>query len=517
MTHQTLNGLTDCPAGSTLYFIGIGGISMCGLAEIAMNLGYRVAGSDRQRSEHTDHLEALGARIFIGHEKSHIDETAPLLVIHTAAVHADNPEWLRAAELGIPVAERAAFLGWITDRFERVINVAGTHGKTTTTAMCALMLMQAGTDPTVHLGAQLRAFNNSTIRMGAPGKLLVSEACEYTNSYHQFASTTAIILNIDIDHMDFFRDLDDLIQSFAVFTDKIRDPGRLILPHYGSYMLKLAETIRERRRQAGRPIPEIITFGAADPEAAESDRLAAGRIAHPEASALWPQTPSVAFAQLDYRDGRPVFDVCVEGQPFAHIELAVPGRHNVENALAAIAAARMNGATSETCRTVLADFTGAEGRYTIKGTFNGAAVVSDYAHHPSATRATLDAAAHMPHRHIWVVYQPLTFNRVKLFFEQYVDVLLPCEHTIFYEIYSDRESDDLGMSSRLIADAVNRRGGSASFAPTYETVVDELRSLAGPGDIVLFLGPEPVRAFADRLVLEPEGHRGASDGYAAAQ
>lgn len=507
MTHQTPNGLTDCPAGSTLYFVGIGGISMCGLAEIAIRMGYRVAGSDRQRSEHTEHLAALGARIFIGHEKSHIDETRPLLIIHTAAVHADNPERLRAAELGIPVAERAVFLGWITDRFERVINVAGTHGKTTTTAMCALMLMRAGTDPTIHLGAQLRAFNNSTVRMGEAGKLLVSEACEYTNSYHQFASTTAIILNIDLDHMDFFRDLDDLIQSFAVFTDKIRDPGHLILPHHGAHMLRLIETIRARRRRAARPLPEIITFGAADPEAAEADRLAADRIAYPDAAALWPQRPTVAFARLVYHSGRPAFDVRADGQIPIHIELAVPGRHNVENALAAIAAARLNGASPEACQAVLAHFTGAEGRYTVKGTFNGATVVSDYAHHPAATRATLDAAAHMPHRHIWVVYQPLTFSRVQLFFEQYVDALLPCEHTIFYEIYSDRESDDLGMSSRLIADAVNRRGGSASFAPTYEAILAELRDLAGPGDIVLFLGPEPVRALADRLILEPGGCR----------
>ncbi|HHX37795.1 MAG TPA: UDP-N-acetylmuramate--L-alanine ligase [Clostridiaceae bacterium] len=492
-----ISQLSDLPRGADLYFIGIGGISMCGLAEMAKHLGYHIAGSDRQASDHTHHLAALGVAVNIGHDAANIDRAVPQLVIHTAAVPADNPELKRAHELGIPVVERAVFLGWITRDFKRVINIAGTHGKTTTTAMCALILLAAKADPTVHLGAELSAFDHSTVRMGKSHDLLISEACEYANSYHHFESTTAVILNIDLDHMDFFEDATDLVNSFAIFTDQIRDGGYLILPHSGRFIPELVACMIKRRQATGRSLPTIVTYGTEPTGEFDKNRMVDVD--------FWPDTPTVCYRNLNYDSGIPEFDIYIDGTFWTSIHLNIPGTHNVANATAAIAATYINGADAESVGTVLRDFSGAEGRYTVKGRYLGATVVSDYAHHPAATVATIEAAKATKPEHIWVVYQPLTFGRVKLFFEQYVEALLPCEHTLFVEIYSDREATDFGMSSKLIKDEINRRGGSAEFVPSYEAVVERLSQLAGSDDIILFLGPEQVRSFADRLVLEPGG------------
>ncbi len=508
----SIQGLKDLPAQGKLYFVGIGGISMSGLAELAFDHGYRVTGSDRQASPHTLHLESKGIKVFIGQESLHIDSVKPDLLIHTAAVHPDNPELVRARELNLPIVDRATFLGWLTADFNRVINIAGTHGKTTVTAMCSLMLLAAGQDPTIHIGAELKELNHNTVRSGQDKNLLVSEACEYTNSYHHFESTTAAILNIDIDHLDFFKDLADIIHSFAVFTDKIRDDGYLVLPHYGKHMGTLWEQVIRRRQASRRPLPKLVTCGSAEPNEQEKKLLAELATLPPAVAETWPDRPTFAHTKARHKTGHNCFEILTAGQEPLSIELLIPGLHNVENATMAAACALLNGATPAACRRVLSTFTGAEGRYTVKGTYKGAVVVTDYAHHPAATRATLAAAAEMPYKRVWVVYQPLTFSRVKLFFDDYVAALKNCRHTIFIEIYSDREQDDLGMSSRQLCEAINRLGGSAEFAPDFEAVVAALDDRVAPGDAILFLGPEQVRSYGDRLITLPDGRAmGASE------
>ncbi|MGI6545326.1 MAG: UDP-N-acetylmuramate--L-alanine ligase [Fastidiosipilaceae bacterium] len=505
MEDKTLTSLSDIPTGSLLYFVGVGGISMCGLAQFAWHMGFQVAGSDRQASEHTELLSDMGIQVFIGHDSARVDALKPFALIHTAAVHRDNPEWRRAIELGIPVMERSVFLGLITRDFKRVINIAGTHGKTTTTAMCSTILLASGADPTIHLGAALKSLDSNTVRMGAPRELLVSEACEYSNSYHEFTSTTATILNIDIDHMDFFRDLDDLLDSFARFTDKIVEGGTLVLPHWGRYMPDLLSRIIKRRAAMSRDLVNVVTFGAHRAPLPQDHTCEIEADPHPGVADYLARPPIYNYRNLQYANGLPGFDFYKDDSFLAHIDLPIPGEHNVENAVAAMVCALGNGADVSACQTALSEFTGAEGRFTIKGTFNGALVVGDYAHHPSSTVATLKAARELPHNHIWIVYQPLTYARVKQFFDAYIDALLPCEHTIFYEIYSDREDDDLGMSSKLLCDVINEKGGSAEFAITYDDIVLALREITGPDDIILFLGPEQVRSFADKLVREEGG------------
>ena len=250
-------------AGSRIFFVGIGGISMSGLAEISLSDGFIVAGSDRNPSQRTDHLAACGIPVFKGHSPDWIDRFKPDLVVHTAAVHADNPELIRALERGITVIDRARFLGWVNRSYQQVINISGTHGKTTTTAICALILIEAGLDPAVHLGAELRQFHG-TVRTSRQRGIMVSEACEYMNSFLHFYSTTAAVLNIDYDHVDCFASLDAVIESFAQFADLLPDNGILVVPESDAAVDRMLAQLREKRRQQNRPMPRLVSFAIRD-------------------------------------------------------------------------------------------------------------------------------------------------------------------------------------------------------------------------------------------------------------
>lgn len=466
--------------GDRIYFIGIGGISMSGLAEIALAAGLTVAGSDRHLSPRTDYLVSRGLTVHDGHRAEQIDRFAPGLVVYTAAIPADNPELQRARELGIQTIDRAAFLGWLNRTFDQVVNISGTHGKTTTTAMCALILIEAGQDPTVHLGAELVQFK-TTVRLGRPGGLMVSEACEYQRSFLKFYSTTAAILNIDYDHVDCFADLDAVIDVFTTFADQLPDEGRLVLPAFDPNVRTMAGLLQQRRQTAGRPLPELIWFGAATD-------------CNPNGAA-----PAWQYRNLHFTTGLPSFDVCWQGDFYCHLDLLVPGQHNVANALAAIACAHCHGSTPEAAAAVLNTFHGAEGRFTETGYYRGARVIADYAHHPAATRATLAAASHIPHRHIWVVFQPLTYSRTRILFDEFVAALKDCEWVIFAEIFSDREVNRGDISSRQLAARINELGGNAEFGVTFAEIQARLDEKAAPGDLILVLGPEDIRSLADQL------------------
>ncbi|MBN1891432.1 MAG: UDP-N-acetylmuramate--L-alanine ligase [Clostridiales bacterium] len=470
--------------GAGIFFVGIGGISMSGLAELSLHYGYRVGGSDMHSSNRTDLLRQKGIRTFIGHSANSVQDFAPDLVVHTAAVLPGNPEILFARENGIPVVTRAEFLGHLTNGFSRVINISGTHGKTTTTSMLSLILIESGLDPTVHLGAEFDVFNG-TVRLGADHSLLVSEACEYQRSFLHFRSTTAAITNIDYDHVDCYDGIDEVINVFAAFSDKLEDSGFLVMPAFDVNSSLCYRQIRKRRLDASRPMPTLITTGL------EGD--------------VFPETKQHAdiFAKnIVYRDGLPEFDVWNRDRLYARISLSVPGKHNIYNALTAIACAIENGGTPEGAVRALNSFRGAEGRFSIKGTYHGAKIVTDYAHHPTAAKATLQAASEIPHKKLWVVFQPLTFNRTEKLFEDYVSVLLSCDHIIFAEIFSDREIDPGTVSSSMLADAINQRGGRAEYYADKKAIIKRLDSLVGNDDLVLFLGPEDIRELADELEFD---------------
>lgn len=493
---ESLSGLAP---GTRIFFVGIGGISMAGLAEIALSRGLSVSGSDMHPSARTAHLAACGVRFFDRHAADSIDACDPAIVVHTAAVHPDNPELVRAREKGLRVVDRASFLGWLTEDFPAVVNVSGTHGKTTTTALVSLMLLEAGLDPTVHLGAELEGFHGS-VRVGrdAGEGVLVSEACEYTGSFLKSKSTTAAVLNIDYDHVDCFRDIDHTIDTFVLFADGLPESGHLVVPCFDPNVRTMVARLAALRARDGRPMPEVVTFGIGD---------GCADLVPSSPNAPERETVPLSFScvNLAYPGGFPEFDIHRDGAFFAHAALKVPGDHNILNALAATACAERNGASAEAIAAVLSRYTGAEGRFSVKGTYRGATVVGDYAHHPTAARATLRAASRIPHGRTWVVFQPLTYSRTRVLFDDFVQALLPCESVIFAEIFSDRETNRHDVSSRQLAEAVNHAGGNAEFGEDFDDIQRRLDERVHPGDLILVLGPEDIRSLADRLVHSPDG------------
>ena len=475
-------GMKDLPSGKRVFFVGIGGISMSGLARIACNYGLIVGGSDMHPSERTHELEGIGVKVYDHHSEENIKEFAPDIVVHTAAILPGNPELEYSRKTGLTVMERSVFLGLITRNFANVINISGTHGKTTTTSMVSLILLESGANPTVHLGAELEAFHGS-VYLGSKDQLLVSEACEYHRSFLEFYSTIAAITNIDYDHVDCYSSIDEVIDVFAEFTEKLSEEGTLVIPAGDKNVQECVRRIPACRAKVGLEEPRILTTGLSG-----------------EGLDFFKREPDFCAVNIEYTDGKAGFDVLFKGRPYTHIQLAIPGTHNVYNALTAIACASLAGGTASAAQKALSSFTGAEGRFTIKGTFKGAMVVTDYAHHPSAARATLDAASHVPHNKTWVVFQPLTFSRTKVLFEDYVTSLLPCEDVFFDEIFSDREVNPGDISSKDIADEINKRGGHAIFFESKDAIVEKLSSVVSKDDMILILGPEDIRALGDRLV-----------------
>lgn len=479
MTKTSQQDSLSLTPGNRIYFVGIGGISMSGLAEIAKSIGFVVCGSDRHLSPRTQYLVLKGIMVHQGHEVGRLIAFEPDLVVYTAAVHADNAELIHARAHGIRTIDRAAFLGWLNEQFETVINISGTHGKTTTTSLCALLLMDSGVDPTVHLGAELKQFQ-STVRLGRPGGLMLSEACEYMRSFLKFRSTTAAVLNIDYDHVDCFANLQDVIDTFTEFSDQLPEDGQLVVPAFDPNVGTMIRQLADRRQARGETMPTIWTFGL------ESDSYEGGK-------------PSVYAANLVFEQGLPRFDIYLQDAFYAHVKLAIPGRHNVANALAAIVCSHLNGGAPESAERVLSDFEGAEGRFTHAGTYRGAMVIADYAHHPAAARATLEAASNLPHKHLWVVFQPLTYSRTRVLFNDYVTALKDCELVIFSEIFSDREVNQGDISSRMLSDRINELGGNAVFEESFDGIRRQLDAVVEPDDLILVLGPEDIRSFADQL------------------
>ncbi len=476
MTDSGLNALKE---GARIYFIGIGGISMSGLALLAKGYGFKVGGSDMNPSERTEMLADHGIKIYNSQIAENIAEFAPDYIVKTAAILPHNPEVAKAMEDGIKIYDRSEFLGLLTESYTSVINISGTHGKTTTTSMTSLMLIEAGKDPTVHLGAEFDAFGGSTVRLGGNKDLLVSEACEFKRSFLQFRSTTAAITNIDHDHVDCYPTIEDVIEVFAEFTDKVDDNGYIVVTGTDENIKKSLAVAKERHEQAGRKLPSVITCSA---DGEDADFTA---------------------KNVEFVEGHPHFDIYFKGDKLGRAKLRVPGKHNIANSLIAAACAYLNGADPDSIIKALNEFGGADGRYTIKGKYKGCDVVVDYAHHPTAARVTIDAAEHMPHNDILVVFQPLTFNRTKMLFEDYVTSLLPCKKILFSEIFSDREVNTGEISSKDISDEINKRGGDSEFFADKEDLRKRIDELIKPGDIILILGPEDIRHLGD--VLCPKG------------
>ncbi len=446
-----------------VHFIGIGGISMSGLAEILLKEDFRISGSDNKESALTDHLTNLGATIFYGQKASNIIPGIDV-VIYTAAIHDDNEEYQEAVNQGLPMLSRAELLGQLMTNYNTSVAVAGTHGKTTTTSMLSHILLSGEKDPTISVGGILKAIGGN-IRVGGP-EVFVTEACEYTNSFLHFFPKIGIILNIDADHLDFFKDLDDIRRSFCKFAGLIPANGTLIINGEIPNLSEITDGLECR----------IITYGN-DP----AFDYSAARISHDEL-------------------GEASFDLVRHGETIDRISLSVSGDHNVSNALASIAAADLLDVSLAAMKDGLKDFHGTDRRFEYKGEVHGITVIDDYAHHPTEINASLTAARNYPHREIWCIFQPHTYTRTKMLFQEFVDALSHTDHIILAEIYAARETDTLGISSKDIADALNRRGCDAYYFPTFNEIQDFCMEKCQKGDLLITMGAGDVVNIGEALL-----------------
>ncbi len=444
-----------------IYFIGIGGISMSGLAEILLTENFRISGSDSQASSLTAHLEQLGARIFIGQKASNLPGDCHL-VVYTAAIREDNPEFAEAKRRGLPMLSRAELLGQIMANYGTSIAVAGTHGKTTTTSMISSILLAGDTDPTISVGGILPAIGGN-IRVGH-SKFFLTEACEYTNSFLHFFPTVGIILNIEEDHLDFFKDLDDIRHSFRRFAQLLPPEGLLIINSDIENYTEITRGLSCR----------ICTFGG------EGDYRA---------------------CDISYDDrAKASFRLIRRGEKGPAFSLSVPGEHNVSNALAAIALADALELPEETARKGLLDFDGTNRRFQYKGEVQGFTIIDDYAHHPTEIRATLRTAAHYPHREIWCIFQPHTYSRTKAFLPEFAQALSLADHVVLAEIYPARETDTLGISSRDLEQELKALGTDVHFFPSFEEIENFLLKKCLHGDLCITMGAGNVINIGENLL-----------------
>ncbi len=446
--------------GKRAHLAGIGGVSMSPLAEVLHGMGVRVQGSDMNDSPAVERLRALGIPVAIGHSAENLGECE--FVIRTAAIRDDNPEISGAVTRGIPVFERAQAWGALMRGYENALCISGTHGKTTTTSMATHIFMAAQKDPTVMIGGTLELLH-SGYRVGK-GDTIIAESCEYRNSFLSFFPTVAVILNVEADHLDFFKDLADVERSFRRFAE--------LVPARGFVVANRDDPgARETLADFGRPVFWFsLADGAADCRA----------------------------ENLVWTDGLPAFDVAVRGARYARVSLNVGGMHNVMNALAAASAAYLLGLPGEAVERGLATFRGAGRRFERKGEYRGAAVYDDYAHHPGELHALLTMARSLPYKRIVCAFQPHTYTRTHALFEDFVRELKLPDVVVLAEIYAAREQNDLGISS---ADLAARIPG-AVYCPTLAKVTETLRAIAQPGDLILTVGAGDVYKAGENLIRE---------------
>ncbi len=446
-----------------VHFIGIGGISMSGLAEILLKEGFTVSGSDNKRSPLTEQLETAGAAVFYGQKASNIIDGIDV-VVYTAAIHDDNEEYKAAVKKGLSMLTRAQLLGQLMTNYEMPIAVAGTHGKTTTTSMLAHILLAADTDPTVSVGGILHAIGGN-IRVGN-SEIFLTEACEYTNSFLEFFPKIGVILNIDEDHLDFFKDLDDIRRSFHRFAGLLPSDGYLVIS---------GDTERLSDVTNGLTC-NVVTFGNDS-----SMDYAAANILHNEL-------------------GNASFDFIKKGNFAGRITLSVNGDHNVSNALAALAVADLLGISADEAMAGLKKFRGTKRRFEYKGEVEGITVIDDYAHHPTEIRASLLAARHYPHREIWCVFQPHTYTRTKALFHDFTEALSYTDHVILTDIYAARETDTLGVSSADLTEELRANGVDAYYLPSFEEIEAFCLEKCQKGDMLITMGAGDVVNIGEELL-----------------
>ena len=448
---------------SHIYFIGIGGISMSGLAEILKDRGCQVSGTDIKESDVTKHLESLGISIHYGHRAENITDDIDL-VVYTAAIHPGNPELEAAKEKQIPLMDRARLLGHIMEEYQYSVAVAGTHGKTTTTSMVSEILLEAEKDPTITVGGILPAIH-SNVKIGH-SPYFVAEACEYFDSFLQFTPLVGVILNVEADHLDYFKTLDNIRRSFHAFAQRIPAGGLLVLNASIAHSEELEENLH----------CSVETFGLKE-------------------NACW-QARNIVHGP----NGKNSFDVYYQGEFYTSVHLDIPGKHNITNALAAVASAHFLDIPAEVCARGLSHFTGVNRRFQRKGEKRGIVVIDDYAHHPTEIMATLSAARNVRHNKLWCVFQPHTYSRTKNLFDEFGRAFGDADEIIVADIYAARETDDGTISAAMLAERIAKEGGNARYVGDFAAIRQHLETHCRTGDLLLTVGAGDVYKIGEEFL-----------------
>lgn len=439
-------------AGKRIHMIGIGGSSMSGLAQMLIHQGYRVTGSDQTEGYLVSDVRKAGAEVYIGHRAENVHGAD--LVVFTAAIPADNPERVEADRLGIPSMERAYLLGQLMEGFARAVGVCGAHGKTTASSMLSLMALECGLDPSVSIGGKLDAIGGSN-RIGH-SDVFLAEACEYNRSFLQLRPTVAVVLNIDADHLDCYKDIDEIEATFGQFLSLLPENGTAIGKGTDERVLRLLHQQKCR----------TLTFGLSE----KCDFHPAGLVENDQ--------------------GYASFDVIGLGKKMAHVEMSVPGDFNIENALAALTACYVLGADMEKAAASLSHFTGAHRRFELTGLLNGAEMFHDYGHNPTEMRNAIHVARKRCKGTLYAVMQPHTFARVSKLFGDYLTCTQEADVTVVTDIYTAREdaSQYTGLNSGLLVAGMKSHGLNAVWTPSFNDTEAYLREHLKPGDLAITMG-----------------------------
>ena len=448
-----------------VHFIGIGGISMSGLAEILLEEGFTISGSDAKQSALTDSLAKKGATIYIGQKASNLS-IRPALVVYTAAIREDNEEFKAAVDAGIPMLSRAELLGQIMDNYEKSIAVAGTHGKTTTTSMISQILLVAKADPTISVGGILEAIGGN-IRVGA-SEVFITEACEYTNSFLHFHPKYSIITSVEAEHLDFFKDIDDIRRSFHEFAGNTAHDGVLIINGQIAALDQITNNLS----------CSVTTYGLC-----ENDDFYAKNITY-----------------NDHACG--TYTLMHKTEDLGTVSLSVPGRHNVSNSLAAIALCLNLGLPLDVIKKGLLQFGGTKRRFEYKGTKNGITVIDDYANHPTEVAATLTAARNYPHGRIICVFQPHTYSRPKAFLSDFARVLSMADIVVLADIYAAREKNTIGISSKDLLAELQKNGQESYYFPSFDEIEKFLSEKCINNDLLITMGAGDVYLIGEHLLQQ---------------
>ena len=446
-----------------IHMIGIGGVSMSGIAAILTNWGFNVTGSDWVQSESTDKLDSMGIKVTIGHNLNDVAKAD--IVVYSAAIKKDDPEMLEANKLNIPTIERADFLGEITRCFKDTICISGTHGKTTTTSMISLCFIEALKDPSIQVGAFLKAIDGN-YRIGNSDHFII-EACEYVESFLKFSPKAEIILNIDNDHLDYFKTFENIKNAFIKYVKLLPDDGLLVTNGDDKNCLDLPQYTNAK----------ILTYGINNKNV---DFYA----------------ENIVFDN----NGFPEFDVYKNNSFFCKIKLSVPGTHNILNALSCIALCDYYGIDKKDLKNALTKFTGAHRRFEFKGKLNGASIYDDYGHHPTEIVATSTSVNNKKHNKSWVVFQPHTYSRTKNLLDDFAKALLNFDNIIVLDIYAARETNTYNISSKDLVNKIISLGKNAKYIPNFEDCVSYLKENVKEDDIVLTLGAGTVTQIGPMLL-----------------